>query len=219
MTLRALLFDLDGTVADSVPVLYEVYRGFLAQFALEGSREEFARLNGPSILEGIAYLRKKHSLAHSTEELYAGYCSLFRDSYAGVLKPFPGTEDFLRFLAEHEVKLALVTSAPRLVEETFVTAQGLSSYFQEIVTADDITNSKPHPEPYQKALSLLDVPAEDALVVEDSVHGVHSGLAAGIPTVMIQHRPADGLAPEGVLAVVNSWAQLRRVIENRVVYA
>jgi HAD superfamily hydrolase (TIGR01509 family) len=218
MSFSALLFDLDGTVADSLPVLFDVYRTFLAAYGIEGSREEFAQLNGPSLIEGIGILKAKYGIDLPSEELYARYCALFQDQYSALLKAFPGTEDFLGFVHSHAIPMAMVTSSPRALAQAFLRAQGLDHYFAALISGDEVTRSKPDPQPYLLALAQLNVCGEQALVIEDSTHGIHAGLAAGVPTVKICHRPDREPSPRGTLAVVESWAQLRRLIEARVVH-
>lgn len=218
MVLRALLLDLDGTIADSLPVLYEVYRKFLAQYGFEGSKEEFQSLNGPPLEEGVELLRQKYAISTGAKELYSTYCSLFASQYCSVLQPFPGTHAFLERALCQGLRLALVTSAPKEVALPFLRGKGLEELFEVVVTGDDVKEGKPHPDPYLMALEQLALSPEQALVVEDSFQGALSGVRAGVATVVIHHRHETSEVPEGILTTVTCWSQLEKILENRQLY-
>jgi HAD superfamily hydrolase (TIGR01509 family) len=94
------------------------------------------------------------------------------------------------------MRVALVTNAPEENVEAIMLALGLRDLFDTVVLADEVEAVKPDPAPYTAALKKLGVPAEEALAFEDSVSGISSSVAAGVPTVGI----ASSQAPERLLA-------------------
>src|SRR5258705_3625382 len=84
--IKAIFFDFDGTLVDSIYLLYEVYLAFLEKHGHAGSEREFKELNGPSIKEVIAILRDRYDLGFPSESLYAEYNIIVRDFYANRLK-------------------------------------------------------------------------------------------------------------------------------------
>ena len=101
------------------------------------------------------------------------------------LEPLPGLVSFLKLGRERGMRIALVTNAPRENVEAILQALGLRDYFDTVVLADEVEAVKPDPGPYKAALRKTGVAAEEALAFEDSVSGISSSVAAGIPTVGI----------------------------------
>jgi HAD superfamily hydrolase (TIGR01509 family) len=176
---RALLLDLDGTLADSHDALWDAYRVFLEARDREPTRAEFERLDGPS-LGAIAHeLGRVHGLADSPDALEQAYVTGAETAYASV-PAMPGAEAFLSELRRRDVLIALVTSAPRSFADAFVERTGWS--FDAVITGDD-GPAKPDPALYETALARLGVDATDAIAVEDSPNGVTAARAASLRVI------------------------------------
>ena len=104
---------------------------------------------------------------------------------ASELEPLPGLVDFVERGREQGMRIALVTNAPAENVEAILLALALRDRFDAVVLADEMEAVKPDPAPYRAALRKTGVSAEDALAFEDSVSGIASAIAAGIPTVGI----------------------------------
>lgn len=182
--MRALLLDLDGTLADSLAVLRDAYREFLADFGIEGTEAEFERLNGPPLADVVAILQRTHELPGSIDDLYAQYMTRLHDTH-GITPPASGARAVLEQARTGGWRIAVVTSATRAAVDTWLRAQDLDGLVDAVVGGDEVANAKPHPEPYRAALELLDCDADASLAVEDSEHGASSALAAGVPTLLI----------------------------------
>jgi HAD superfamily hydrolase (TIGR01509 family) len=104
---------------------------------------------------------------------------------ASELEPLPGLVDFVERGREQGMRIALVTNAPAENVEAILLALALRNRFDAVVLADEMEAVKPDPAPYRAALRKTGVSAEDALAFEDSVSGIASAVAAGIPTVGI----------------------------------
>jgi HAD superfamily hydrolase (TIGR01509 family) len=104
---------------------------------------------------------------------------------ASELETLPGLVDFIERGRERGMKIALVTNAPEENVEAILLALELGDFFDAIVLADEVEAVKPDPAPYRAALNKCGVRAEEALAFEDSVSGISSSVAAGVPTVGI----------------------------------
>ena len=93
---------------------------------------------------------------------------------------FEGVSESLSACVQHKIKLAVVTSAPRLVVEKALSILNIDSFFQTLVTADDVVNFKPHPEPVSLALKRLKSEPEETLMIGDSHVDIHAAKAAGV---------------------------------------
>ena len=185
--MRAYLFDLDGTLLDSIGlILQSFHHTSLAHLGLEHSDAFW--------LEGIGTtLRTQLSrIARSDDELEAmldTYRSFNLAEHDAVAKPFPGVVDVVKQLHSDGAKLALVTSKLSNGANRGVHLLGLDEELTVRVCADDVENGKPHPEPVLKALAALDARPEDAVFIGDSEHDIEAGQAAGVSTAAVAWGP------------------------------
>lgn len=215
--IKALLIDLDGTLVDSMPLLYSVYREFLHKLGVEGTKEEFDALVGPTLNEAMIILNQRHHFGRGPEELVSEYQELLYHHYTQNLKLFVGARSFLKYAKECGLKLALVTSATEKLALGFLNAEGIENDFDVIVTAKGLQKGKPHPDIYRKALFLMGILPDEAVAVEDSINGIASATSAGIYTLYLNHDGrADQKSRDALVYQVESWADIHNLF--RVIY-
>lgn len=194
---KGLFVDLDGTLADSMSVMREVYDAFLEGFGRTGSDREFESLIGPPLPAIVARLRAEHALPQAIEDLITTYNGLLDRVYDEVA-PFA---DAARFLAAGQARgrrTAIVTSNSRARTGRWLEVNGLDGYVSGIVCGDSVSCGKPSPEPYVAALALYGCHAACSIAVEDSPRGAASAVAAGLTTYLVGGRPEDAAAAQGV---------------------
>ena len=191
LTCRAVLFDMDGTLVDSTAVVEEVWGEFAARYGLDIA--EILRTSHG--IQAADTVRRFAPAGADIVALTAELGAMERVRTAGIVA-IPGAADLLRSLPTQAV--ALVTSADRTLADIRMDAAGLAMP-ATAVTADLVTQGKPHPEGYLKAAGLLGVEPEDAVVFEDAPAGIAAGVAAGIRTVAVG--PNTGGLPAGVLHI------------------
>lgn len=204
--LKAVFFDFDGTLADSVGVLRDVYMGFLAFFDKEGSQQEFDSLNGPPLTEVIVRLKKTHDLPGDAEHLLKHYEDMVSNHYAqaGVM---PGVSDVFSLAREKSMKIGIVTSGLSVWVEDWSKRNDFGDYVDFIVDRNSVMQGKPSPDPYNEALQLAGCEISESCAVEDSLTGAKSATAAGLTTYIVG-RPDDKTDwPENVI-YVSDLAQL-----------
>ncbi len=178
--IQAIIFDMDGVIADSEPLHFEAEKTILQQRGIEAPWDEWHKFTGLTDDKIFQYLVDNFTDGrYSPEELmeakYGIFITLLRDK----LQLIPGVLEFICWARDHYPKLALTTSSTQRVQQTVFNKFELNSYFDVIVTGDHIQHGKPHPEPYLTTVNALDVPADACMVVEDSLSGVQSAKAAG----------------------------------------
>lgn len=186
MLIKVIFFDLDGTLAESTASLYGVYSEFLSLFDIVGTQNEFDELNGKNIEQIVTLLKKRYGLMENTDELIEKYQDAVSRVYAHT-EAAPGAGELLHTLASEGYVLGLVTSASRALAESFVKQQNWEKLFSIYAYGDEVSNTKPHPEIYLKAIILSGEIPEEILVVEDSSHGVTAATAAGLRTIGLAH--------------------------------
>lgn len=179
---RALLIDFDGTLADTLPGLYQVYLRFMKEQGTAGSQAEFDGLNGPPLAKVVKILKLTHGFKQTEEELLADYSQRCAESvqHASVMA---GGKEFVERVFREGYHLALVTSSSKRYVDPFLKREGLDSYFKVLITSDDIVLGKPDPEPYKRAIERLGIDKKHCHAIEDSSNGIASALAAGITVI------------------------------------
>jgi HAD superfamily hydrolase (TIGR01509 family) len=209
-----VFLDLDGTIADSMSVLYDVYVTFLSTHGRTGNEREFGELVGPRIMEAIALLKERHSLVGSIEALRDQYFSVLEVAYAGVL-PMRGALDLVRALRAQGYRLALVTASMRAWVVPFLERQVWTDLFDVCVTGDDVLEAKPAPDIYIEALRRAGTSDAQAIAVEDSRNGVLSAVRAGIRAIAIGPQEREqALLKCGAHTVVRGLEQVMAVVEQ-----
>jgi len=194
---RAVFFDLDGTLADSIHAMWQIFEAFHARHGVVTTRDEFNKYNGVSLEQAVAELRLLHSIKTPLDEMIGTYLAQVDRAYAEVL-PVAGATELLAGLKEHGVFVALVTSNSRVRVDAWLAKQKLAELFEHVVCVEETSNAKPHPEPYLNAFAVFGGAAEDVCVIEDSALGAQAGCAAGLRTIIISQGQRSDEFPPGV---------------------
>ncbi|MDB6454520.1 HAD family hydrolase [Falsirhodobacter sp. 20TX0035] len=182
--IKALLFDLDGTLTHTDPVHLRAIRHLMAEHGLSLSDEDFRlHVSGRSNVDIGTRLFPNHDAAEHVTLLDRKE-ALFRD-FATDLLPLPGAVALMDEAQAAGLKIALVTNAPRHNVDHMLAAIGLAGRFDTIVYGDEMTRPKPDPLPYLTGLQRLGVAAEEALAFEDSPPGLLAATRAGLTTVAL----------------------------------
>lgn len=208
--LKAVFVDLDGTLVDSMSLLYKVYLDFLGKFGISGSEEEFQALLGPSIPEVVRYLQKKHHLPEDAGTLLQDYRGALTQSYVHDIQLFPHAREFLEDVKKRGLKLLLVTSAQSVVAHAVIDRLDISKFFDAVVTCDGLERSKPDPAIYKKALEIANVASHEAIAIEDTASGVQAAVEAGIFPIWMKMGEKDLLErrEDPARFEVGSWKDL-----------
>ena len=187
MPLTTFLFDLDGTLIDSVRLILDSYHYTTRKHGLpqRTDAEWLAGLGTPLRVQFAPYADTPEGMA----ELIASYREYNLANHDQQVTAYPGVVEAVRTLHARGGRLGLVTSKNRSGAERGLRVVGLEGLFEVIVGADDVVNPKPHAEPVLKALALLDCGADDAVYIGDSTHDMESGRAAGVKTAAVLWGP------------------------------
>ncbi len=147
----------------------------------------------------------------------AGYAEAFRSFYGALLESgvelMPGARSIVVAAKERGYRLAVVSSSLRWMMDEVLSRTGLEGSFDACVSADDVREEKPSPEPYLRALSELSLDGGAAVVIEDSETGVASGVAAGLPVIAVRHHYNARHDMSRAFAVLDGLSDTTRVID------
>ena len=183
--MKALFFDLDGTLINSMEVHVKSWKQSLSSQGLKTTKERLMQLGGVSFEETITIITKENNQEISTgvkQSIHELKQTLFQ-RYINEIKPYD-VYDKLKELKEKEIMLILVTSTKKKFALAHC-SKFFPNIFDTILSAEDFNNTKPHPEPYLKALEISGFDKKDCYVIEDAPSGVTSGNSAGIKTLAI----------------------------------
>ena len=179
---KAVLFDLDGVITDTMGLHYEAYRRAFANYGIEVSKLKIYTLEGmPSMDVGKEIVEEKHAdlTTDQVRALVEEKRQLYRKLAEEKVSAFPGVPETLRLLRRHGIKLALVTGSNLISVTMTLRKVGLENAFDVIVTGDSTPRGKPYPDPYAKGMEMLGVPGENCVVVENAPLGIKAAKAAG----------------------------------------
>jgi pyrophosphatase PpaX len=180
LKLRTVLFDLDGTLIDSVRLILDSYHHTLATHGLPPrSDEEWLRGVGTPLTTQFAEWRETEGMLDALIATYREYNLKHHDRMVTV---YPGVVDVVQALKRDGIATGLVTSKNRSGALRGLTLARLESLMDVLVCADEVENPKPHPEPVEKAVRLLGADPASTVYVGDSIHDMRSGRAAGVRT-------------------------------------
>jgi pyrophosphatase PpaX len=195
--IHTVLFDLDGTLLDSIRLIVDSYHHTLAVHGFPPRTDEHW-LAGIGTPLWVQFADWAHDQALLTE-MIATYRDYNLSNHDRAVRPYPGVVELVRRLRDDGLRTGLVTSKQRTGAERGLRSLGLLDAMDVIVAADEVENPKPHPEPVLKAMAHLGVEATGTIYVGDSTHDMTSGRAAGALTAAALWGPfdRDHLAPTG----------------------
>ena len=212
--IRAVLYDFDGTLADSTDLIMRCYRHTM-QVHLGACPPDEEWLSG----FGTPLETQLRRFARGEDEALA-MLDTYRTHQAGLhdqlLSPFPGAVETVEELARRGYALGIVTSKHRRATLAGMDLCGITRHFQVVVTPEDVRNAKPHPEPVLAAVERLGLAPEEALFVGDSPHDLAAGRAAGTRTAAALWGPfpREALLAEQPDALLERQADVLSLLER-----
>ncbi|XEO94851.1 HAD family hydrolase [Latilactobacillus sakei] len=216
MQTRGIIFDMDGLLVDSEKVYYQANQLAAQKMGFEVTAEDHQAILGTT----DTYLRQYFLQKLGSPELVKQFIDLSYKTVDEIIQDQgvavkPGLVELLDYCDERGINRVIASSNFRTMVEDFMQSTGLKPRFNQIVSGDEVTHGKPHPEIFLKALDKLAIPAPSALVLEDSPNGILAASKADIPVIMVP----DLIAPTAVtkqqtLATVDNLAAVIPFLEK-----
>lgn len=184
----AVIFDMDGTLIDSMGIWSDIDKAFLSGRGLVVPADFAAQIEGKSFHELAVLFKDLFTLPESVEEIKALWNEMAYERYAHGMQMKEGAREFLARLCQSNKKIGIATSNSRGLTECCLRDLGIFSCFDTIVTADEVANGKPRPDIYLRAARNLGVEPRKCVVFEDTGAGIAAGAAAGMTTCVVFDR-------------------------------
>lgn len=185
MLVNAILFDMDGVLTDSEPVINEAAIRGLRERGIDPRPEDFEPFVGMGEDRYIGGVAEAYGLPY-TPDMKRRVYEIYLDILPHRLTPFPGVHDLLDALTDAGFRLALASSADRIKVTANLEAIGVPRQrFGAIIAAEDVERRKPAPDIYLEAARRLAVPASECCVVEDALSGIEAAKSAGMRCIAV----------------------------------
>lgn len=187
--IKALLFDLDGTLIDSEKFHFDCWNEFLRQYEIKlDFKDWLSNYAGIPLPKNAKTIIDKYKISTDLTDFVARREIITYNGFRTkdiALMPF--ALEFVQYCYGKGLTLAVVTASPRVDVEAVFERNGLAKYFSLFISRTDVTKSKPDPESYNICVEKLGLAKEECLVFEDTINGVKSAMAAGITCYAIQN--------------------------------
>ena len=198
---RAVIWDLDGVIADSAALHLASWRAMMAELGQELDEAAFRKLFGMINSEAVPLLLKRPLSTEEVQRIGARKEALFRDLIPGRLRPIPGALEWIARLRAEGWRQAVASSAPRPNIAAMFDALGLHGAFDAVICGEDLPAGKPDPAVFLAAAQAIGVPPARCIVVEDAVVGVAAARRAGMKCIAVTTtHPASSLADADLIA-------------------
>ena len=184
--MEAVIFDLDGLLADTEIISLKVYQELLRDFGIPFTEETYSRdYSGHREEENVQRFLDTYDLPWNFDQTLAKVYELEAQILAKGVNLKKGAKNLLTYLQREGIPIALATSSVESRARMILDSNGILSLFDYLVFAKDVKRSKPYPDIFLKACSDLNVLPENCLVLEDSEAGIEAASRAGIPVICI----------------------------------
>lgn len=187
-----IIFDMDGTLLDSLSVWVDSDREFITGLGFEYDSRCSLAMKKMHFDSACEYLVREYSLPFSAEETGRRILAIVEEHYINGVPLKNGAAEFLEYAKKHGVKMCVATSNKKSLAEAALAAKGMKKYFEFVLTSDEVGCGKESPEIFLKAAEMLGGKPNETAVFEDSIHAVMSAKAAGFKVVGVY----DELCPE-----------------------
>ena len=190
------VFDLDGTLLDSMEMWQKIDREYLKGFGRVPPEDLQRRIEGFSVTETAQFFQTAFDISDSIDRIIADWNRMARAEYLERLPLKDGAAELVKKLAALGIRLGIATTNYRDLTEGCLARHGILPLFSAVVTSGEIEKGKPDPEIYLKAAAAIGVKPENCLVFEDLPAGILAGKRAGMQTVAVYDRASAAVDNE-----------------------
>ncbi len=212
---KAFIFDMDGVLVDSEALYVKIEQDICRNHGIDIPASEWDHFKGKTNQAIFSYILSNFAATSSlnVDDLIEEKRQLVKSSLQQT-PLFAGAIDFLQFIRARFPLVALTTSSSKGIQELIFSIHNLESYFDIVVTGDQVSQGKPNPEPYIVTMQKLGVTPVEAMVLEDSDNGILSAKAAGCLAIGITNSfSAAVLQQAGADFIVDNFKQLHQELE------
>ena len=192
MKLNGAIFDLDGTLLDSMPIWETVARDYLISMNKVPREDLREKLRPLSLSQSAEYFQREYGVTDTVQQIIDGVNALLEHFYVHTAPVKEGVSDFLEALRQRGVKMCVATATHTHLVKAALSRTGLLPYFSAIFTCPDVGKSKDEPEIFLRALAHLGTKMQETYVFEDALFAMQTARQAGFPIAAVYDLSAHG---------------------------
>lgn len=191
MTMEAAIFDLDGTLLDSMPIWQGLGENYLLQKKLQPAPGLQDLLKTMSLQQAAKHFQSAYGLREDEETIIGEIETLIADFYRYEIPLKAGAAEYLQTLQERNVKMCIATATERNLAESALERLDIRKYFSTILTSSEVKAGKEDSLIYRRAFEQLGAPLKKTVIFEDALHAVETATAAGFRVVGVHDETAE----------------------------
>ncbi len=191
MRIKGAIFDLDGTLLDSMCIWETAGIRYLESIGIKPRPDLRDGIISLSLRQAAVYFQKEYGVTASVAEIMEGVDKAVEDFYFNTAAPKEGVIAFLGLLKERGVKMCVATATNRYLVEAGLRRNGMLGFFSEIVTCTEVGSGKDKPHVFNAALSHLGTEREETYIFEDALYAIKTAKGAGFPVVAVSDGSAE----------------------------
>ncbi len=192
----AVIFDMDGTIVDSMWIWKGVDNDFFKHYQINAAGYDDSEIDGLGFTETAEFFKARYSMEASVEEIKDFWNDMALEKYRMQTELKPGVREILKLLRSRGIRIGISTSNSRFLVDEFLDCRDVTDYFEAITTVCDVSMGKPSPDVYLATAVKLGIPPERCLVFEDIPMGILAGKNAGMRVCAVEDSYSAGVREE-----------------------
>ena len=213
--IKGIIFDMDGTIVDSLPYHYEAWKIFFNENKVENFSEKLNEYKGGGTLDlmrtvyGNQYSKKELKKMSEDKE------KIFRKIYKGEIKQILGFKKFLDELKSKDIMVGLASNAIRKNVSMIINELEIYDYFDSIICGDEVNNGKPNPEMFNESIDRFNINKNDCLIFEDSLEGIKGAINSGIKAIGVTSGSScEFLMDAGAVETIENYLKIKNKLNK-----
>lgn len=194
--IKAVIFDLDGTLVDSMGIWKQIDIEYLAKYNIALPDDLQSSIEGMSFTETANYFKERFQIPEEIHEIKATWNEMTYKKYKNEVPLKEGTREFLNMLKSRDIKMGIATSNSRELVEVVIKSLQIDSFFDAVHTSCEVEKGKPSPDIYLLVSEKLGVAPTECLVFEDVPQGIMAGKNAGMKVCAVDDEYSRALEEE-----------------------